>query len=64
LEDVARWIHPIEAKPGLWAEHRPQVKSLLESIKAYRNHEDNIFTVQFYSGHTVCNGDNGVANGY
>ena len=39
LEDVARWIHPVEARPGLWAEHRPQVRSLLECIKGYRHHE-------------------------
>lgn len=39
LEDVARWIHPVEAKPGLWAEHRPQVRNLLDSLKQYRHHE-------------------------
>jgi len=50
LEDIARWIHPVEARPGLWAEHRPQVRALLECIKAYRHHEDNIFTVSFYTG--------------
>jgi len=50
LEDIARWIHPIEARPGLWADHRPQVKNLMECIKAYRHHEDNIFTVSFYNG--------------
>ena len=21
---IFRWIHPVEARPGLWAEHRPQ----------------------------------------
>lgn len=50
LEDIARWIHPIEARPGLWADHRPQVKQLMECIRAYRHHEDNIFTVSFYNG--------------
>jgi hypothetical protein len=50
LEDIARWIHPIEARPGLWADHRPQVRQLLECIRAYRHHEDNIFTVSFYNG--------------
>ena len=41
LEDVARWIHPVEARPGLWAEHRPQVKTLLDTIKKYRHQEVN-----------------------
>lgn len=50
LEDIARWIHPIEARPGLWADHRPEVRQLMECIKAYRHHEDNIFTVSFYNG--------------
>ena len=39
LEDVARWIHPVEAKPGLWAEHRPQVRQLLDALKQYRHQE-------------------------
>jgi hypothetical protein len=39
LEDIARWIHPVEARPGLWADHRPQVRALLECIKAYRHQE-------------------------
>ena len=39
LEDIARWIHPIEARPGLWADHRPQVRALMEYIKDYRHRE-------------------------
>ena len=39
LEDIARWIHPVEARPGLWADHRPQVRGLLEYIKDYRVRE-------------------------
>ena len=39
LEDVARWIHPVEARPGLWAEHRPQVRQLLDALRQYRHHE-------------------------
>ncbi len=39
LEDVARWVHPIEAKPGLWAEHRPEVKQFMDALKEYRHHE-------------------------
>ena len=39
LEDIARWIHPVEARPGLWADHRPQVRALLEYIKDYRVRE-------------------------
>ena len=39
LEDIARWIHPIEARPGLWADHRPQVRHLMEYIKDYRHRE-------------------------
>jgi hypothetical protein len=50
LEDIARWIHPIEAKPGLWADHRPQVKQFFDALREYRHHEDNIFTVSFYDG--------------
>jgi len=50
LEDIARWIHPIEAKPGLWADHRPQVRQFFDALREYRHHEDNIFTVSFYDG--------------
>ena len=39
LEDIARWIHPVEARPGLWADHRPQVRRLMEYIKDYRLRE-------------------------
>ena len=39
LEDIARWIHPVEARPGLWADHRPQVRHLLEYIRDYRLRE-------------------------
>ena len=39
LEDIARWIHPVEARPGLWADHRPQVRHLMEYIKDYRLRE-------------------------
>ena len=39
LEDIARWIHPIEAKPGLWADHRPQVKQFFDALREYRHHE-------------------------
>ena len=39
FEDIARWIHPVEARPGLWADHRPQVRGLLEYIKDYRHRE-------------------------
>ena len=34
-----RWIHPVEARPGLWAEHRPQVKVLLDTLRQYRHQE-------------------------
>ena len=39
LEDIARWIHPVEARPSLWADQRPEVRHLLETIKTYRHQE-------------------------
>ena len=45
LEDIARWIHPIEAKPGLWADHRPQVKQFFDALREYRHHEVSSFLV-------------------
>jgi len=50
LEDIARWVHPVEAKPSLWADHRPQVEHLFNTLRQYRHQEDNIFTVSFYDG--------------
>ncbi len=47
LEDVYRWIHPIDPRPEYWAEDRPEVRILLDSIRQYRHHDENIFTVQF-----------------
>jgi hypothetical protein len=47
LEDVYRWIHPIDPKPECWDENKPEVRQLLDSIRQYRHHDDNIFTVQF-----------------
>ena len=44
LEDIARWIHPVEARPGLWADHRPQVRHLMEYIKDYRLREVRVVT--------------------
>lgn len=47
LEDVYRWIHPRDPKAECWAEHKPEVKALLDAIRQYRHHDENIFTVQF-----------------
>ena len=27
-----RWIHPVEARPGLWAEHRPQANNFIANL--------------------------------
>ena len=47
LEDVYRWIHPRDPKPECWDENKPEVRDLLDSIRQYRHHDENIFTVQF-----------------
>lgn len=47
LEDVYRWIHPRDPKPECWNENRPEVEVLFDSIRQYRHHDENIFTVQF-----------------
>ena len=47
LEDVYRWIHPRDPKPECWNEIKPEVRTLLDSIRQYRHHDENIFTVQF-----------------
>ena len=48
LEDVYRWIHPRDPKPECWNDSRPEVRDLLDSIRQYRHHDENIFTVQFH----------------
>ena len=53
LEDVYRWIHPRDPKPECWAENRPEVRALLEAIRQYRHHDENIFTVQFSEDNDV-----------
>ena len=47
LEDVYRWIHPVDPKPECWNENKSEVKNLLDTIRQYRHHDENIFTVQF-----------------
>ena len=47
LEDVYRWIHPRDPKPECWNENKSEVKNLLDAIRQYRHHDENIFTVQF-----------------
>ena len=47
LEDVYRWIHPRDPKPECWSEHRQEVRELMEAMKTYRTHDENMFTVQF-----------------
>ena len=47
LEDVYRWIHPRDPKPECWNENRLEVRTLLDYIRQYRHHDENIFTVQF-----------------
>lgn len=64
LEDIARWVHPVEAKPGLWADHRPQVQHLFNKLRQYRHQEDNIFTVSFYDGENGSLLGNGFKNGF
>lgn len=54
LEDIYRWIHPRQPNPDCWAETRPEVRDLLEAIRQYRHHDDNIFTVQFSAANVVC----------
>ena len=54
LEDVYRWIHPRNPRPECWSENRPEVKDLLDAMRQYRNHDDNIFTVQFSSATLVA----------
>ena len=54
LEDIYRWIHPKNPRPEFWSpEARPEVRELLDTMRQYRHHDDNIFTVQFA---TPCNG--------
>ena len=52
LEDVYRWIHPRDPKPECWSEHRQEVSELMEAMKKYRLHDENMFTVQFTSSAT------------
>jgi len=61
LEDVYRWIHPRNPKPECWNENRPEVRTLLDSIRQYRHHDENIFTVQF-SDDAAGNGNVPVTN--
>ena len=61
LEDVYRWIHPRNPKPECWNENRPEVRTLLDSIRQYRHHDENIFTVQF-SDDAAGNGSVPVTN--
>ena len=49
LEDVYRWIHPRDPKPECWSETRQEVRELLDSMRKYRHHDDNMFAVQFDS---------------
>ena len=54
LEDIYRWIHPKNPRPEFWSpDARPEVRELLDTMRQYRHHDDNIFTVQFA---TPCNG--------
>ena len=54
LEDIYRWIHPRNPRPEYWSpDARPEVRELLDMMRQYRHHDDNIFTVQFA---TPCNG--------
>ena len=53
LEDVYRWIHPRDPKPECWSESRQEVRELLEFMKKYRHHDDNMFTVQFNSSGNI-----------
>ena len=57
LEDVYRWIHPRDPKPECWNENRPEVRTLLDYIRQYRHHDENIFTVQFSEDAVVGNGN-------
>ena len=48
LKDIYRWIHPKNPRPEFWTpEARPEVRDLLDTMRQYRHHDDNIFTVQF-----------------
>jgi hypothetical protein len=47
LEDVYRWIHPIDTNPECWSERRLEVRELLDSMRKYRLQDDNLFAVQF-----------------
>ena len=54
LTDIYRWIHPKNPRPEFWSpDARPEVRELLDVMRQYRHHDDNIFTVQFA---TPCNG--------
>ena len=55
LEDIYRWIHPRDPRPDCWnPEVTPQVRDLLDAMRHYRHHDDNIFTVQFSSNNLVA----------
>ena len=56
LEDVYRWIHPRDPKPECWDEDKAEVRTLLDSIRQYRHHDENIFTVQFSEDATDSGG--------
>ena len=55
LEDVYRWIHPRDPKPECWNENKSEVRSLLDAIRQYRHHDENIFTVQFSEDASAVN---------
>lgn len=55
LEDVYRWIHPRDPKPECWSESRQEVRELLETMRKYRHHDDNVFSVQFNTNGGVSN---------
>ena len=55
LEDVYRWIHPRDPRPECWSpEGRPEVRELLDAMRVYRLHDDNVFTVQFNANGNVA----------
>ena len=52
LKHICDWT-----SPDCWSDSKPEVRELLESIRQYRHHDDNIFTVQFSATNTTCSDD-------